>query len=131
MVGKNWAAGMGFLATAPGSGISPRKKEEIESSFYYQECKFPTSLRLELEKLSSFRWFSLPNPMPAFVSYQQPTVFIDHLLKICFAWSAMPSSFLLFLVLTCHPHPVARGHGGLTFLAKCVIVILLGAISHF
>ncbi|KAJ6984990.1 hypothetical protein NC653_023093 [Populus alba x Populus x berolinensis] len=29
--------------------------EEIESSFYYQECKFPTSLRLELEKLSLFR----------------------------------------------------------------------------
>ncbi|KAL3580252.1 hypothetical protein D5086_018087 [Populus alba] len=33
--------------------------EEIESSFYYQECKFPTSLRLELEKLSLFR-HSLP-----------------------------------------------------------------------
>ncbi|KAJ6905505.1 hypothetical protein NC652_023305 [Populus alba x Populus x berolinensis] len=70
---------------AKGSGISPRKvrkncgstpqlawleqqhkpinqqtdtlsqHEEIESSFYYQECKFPASLRLELEKLSLFR----------------------------------------------------------------------------
>jgi hypothetical protein len=34
------------------------QKEEIESSFCHQECKFPTiSLRLELEKLSSFRYY--------------------------------------------------------------------------